>query len=140
MSASNLNNENSHLDVILNELGSFGKYQIKNYIIFTLPIIFNAIFSLSYVFEAGDLNYRCQVPECENVSDTTYEPLWLLDAVPFNEGSPAKCQRFSRAMDESSANGTCYFNRTTAVRCHEFIFEDDRTTILKDVSILIECL
>lgn len=46
------------LDSVLEELGEFGKFQIINYIFISIPIFLFAGFSLSYVFAAGQLNYR----------------------------------------------------------------------------------
>jgi hypothetical protein len=46
------------LDEILDELGHFGKFQTISLLVISFPIIFSAIFALSYIFTAGDLNYR----------------------------------------------------------------------------------
>lgn len=46
------------LDRILVELGQFGKFQIINYILLCIPVALSAIYALSYVFTAGDLEYR----------------------------------------------------------------------------------
>lgn len=46
------------LDNILTELGEFGKYQIGVYILLFFPLIFGSIGSLTYVFTAGDIDYR----------------------------------------------------------------------------------
>ena len=46
------------LDDILDEVGHFGKFQAINYILIEFPILLSAAFSLTYVFTAGDLEYR----------------------------------------------------------------------------------
>lgn len=46
------------LDAILQELGQFGKFQVKNYILIAIPIALTACFSLNYIFTAGQLDYR----------------------------------------------------------------------------------
>lgn len=46
------------LDSVLRELGQFGKFQLINYLFICLPILFSAIFTLSYVFTAGQVEYR----------------------------------------------------------------------------------
>lgn len=46
------------LDRILVELGQFGKFQIINYFLLCIPVALSAIYALSYVFTAGDLEYR----------------------------------------------------------------------------------
>uniref|UniRef100_A0A336K9G2 CSON004720 protein n=1 Tax=Culicoides sonorensis TaxID=179676 RepID=A0A336K9G2_CULSO len=44
------------LDAILNELG-FSRYQLLNFFLICLPIMFNAYFTLSYIFTAGVPNH-----------------------------------------------------------------------------------
>lgn len=46
------------LDSILNELGQFGLFQWRNFILIGIPIAFTGLFTLSYVFAAADLEYR----------------------------------------------------------------------------------
>lgn len=46
------------IDVILLDLGEFGRYQIKNFILISIGIILLSAMSLSYVFTAGILQYR----------------------------------------------------------------------------------
>jgi hypothetical protein len=46
------------LDDILDEVGHFGKFQAINYMLVGFPVLLSAAFSLSYVFTAGDLQYR----------------------------------------------------------------------------------
>lgn len=46
------------LDEVLTEIGQFGRFQVRQYVLMTIPIIFNAFFTLSYVFTAGNVNYR----------------------------------------------------------------------------------
>lgn len=45
-------------DLVLAEIGEFGRYQKTNYLLICLPVIFAAANSLSYVFTAGVPNYR----------------------------------------------------------------------------------
>jgi OCT family organic cation transporter-like MFS transporter 4/5 len=45
-------------DEVLEEIGEFGKYQIINYFLICLPVVFSAANSLTYVFTAGIPNYR----------------------------------------------------------------------------------
>jgi OCT family organic cation transporter-like MFS transporter 4/5 len=45
-------------DTILSELGDFGIYQIKNYALLSLPVLFAAAFTVSYVFTAGVVPHR----------------------------------------------------------------------------------
>ena len=46
------------LDVVLQEIGEFGKYQKFNYFLLCLPVFFSAANCLAYVFLAGTQKYR----------------------------------------------------------------------------------
>lgn len=45
------------LDDVLNEIGSFGKYQKRNYFFICLVLIFSVV-PMSYIFTARNINYR----------------------------------------------------------------------------------
>lgn len=45
------------LDIVLEEV-KFGRYQIMIFLMIGLPIALNGVFSTSYIFTAGNLNYR----------------------------------------------------------------------------------
>lgn len=45
-------------DPVLVEIGEFGRYQIINYVALCIPIAIYAGITLTYVFTAGNLNYR----------------------------------------------------------------------------------
>jgi hypothetical protein len=45
-------------DDIIQELGDFGSYQIRQYILLIFPIVFSAAFCMSYIFAAGTLPHR----------------------------------------------------------------------------------
>lgn len=46
------------IDIILLELGEFGRYQIKNFVLICIGIMVLSEMSLTYVFTAGILQYR----------------------------------------------------------------------------------
>lgn len=46
------------IDMILVELGEFGRFQIKNFILICIGIVVLSEMSLTYVFAAGILQYR----------------------------------------------------------------------------------
>lgn len=45
-------------DPVLREIGEFGRYQIIYYVMLCIPIAIYAGITLTYVFTAGNLNYR----------------------------------------------------------------------------------
>lgn len=46
------------LDVIMEELGSCGKFQVETFLYLTFPILIKAIYNTQYVFAAGQTDYR----------------------------------------------------------------------------------
>lgn len=47
-----------NIDNILSELGNIGKFQLINFILIGIAILLSSIVSLTFVFAAGELNYR----------------------------------------------------------------------------------
>ncbi|XP_058838024.1 organic cation transporter protein-like [Topomyia yanbarensis] len=125
------------LDGVLNEIGQFGRFQVRQYGLMIIPIIFNALFTLSYVFTAGNLDYRCKIPECDDTV-TSYHPAWLNNSVPFKNGVPAQCERFRLIANTSLEDFYCdadAFDRSTLAECSDFVYADDEVTIVKDFNI-----
>ena len=54
-------------DLILDEIGEFGKFQLTNYLLICLPVLYGAANSLSYVFTARTPNYRFVILTSQNV-------------------------------------------------------------------------
>lgn len=50
--------EDSTLDSILVRIGQFGKFQVIIFLLICLPMMFNAIFSVTYVFTASSVVHR----------------------------------------------------------------------------------
>jgi len=50
--------DDNSLDAILVRIGQFGRYQIINYVLLCIPMLFNAFFSISYVFTASTVVHR----------------------------------------------------------------------------------
>lgn len=46
------------LDAILLKLGNFGTFQIKNFILLTIPILASGIFSICFVFTSANPQHR----------------------------------------------------------------------------------
>ncbi|XP_049544769.1 organic cation transporter protein-like isoform X1 [Anopheles darlingi] len=116
------------LDDILIEIGTFGWFQLRQFLLMILPLVFNAFSNLSYVFSAADLNYRCFIPYCENRTDTSYLSEWLKAAVPFNDNQPSKCERYEMLANISTDYLNCQpsdFNGSFTTRCQEFVYQDN---------------
>ncbi|XP_068084758.1 organic cation transporter protein isoform X2 [Anabrus simplex] len=124
------------LDEILQELGQFGRYQVMSYLLISLPIFFTVISGTSYVFTAGDLNYRCRIPECDDINGTQLYPHWLRYAVPFEnrggQNSPSRCLRYDSNYNQSSTSCDHGMFVNSTIRCHEWVYTEDESTIASE--------
>ncbi|KAG6440867.1 hypothetical protein O3G_MSEX001477 [Manduca sexta] len=111
------------LDAILSELGQFGRYQIQNYCLILLPIMFSAVYNSQYIFAAGEIAYRCKVPECESSPPEFETDAWGLWALPESSG---RCERFE-PIDEFCTGNSFHPNDT--VRCSSWIYQTDYTIV-----------
>ncbi|KAK5646499.1 hypothetical protein RI129_004963 [Pyrocoelia pectoralis] len=126
---------NLDFDDMLLELGELGRYQIIMYTLMCIPLLFCGANNLSYVFTAGITNYRCVVPECDNLSDPVYNAHWLEWAIPSNgksatEYEPEYCDRYVRNIT-TSIYQECFPNTFTnqTERCHEWVFDNERSIV-----------
>uniref|UniRef100_A0A1B6D578 Major facilitator superfamily (MFS) profile domain-containing protein n=1 Tax=Clastoptera arizonana TaxID=38151 RepID=A0A1B6D578_9HEMI len=127
------------LDVILQDLGQFGKYQILSYALLFFPVIFSSFPVLSYVFTTSHLNYRCYVPECENKTEPlTFEPTWLPIAVPYTNNQKSSCERFKPVAENNSTCLAPNFMRNVTEKCEDYVFEDSSNSIVTDFDMICE--
>ncbi|GFG35022.1 hypothetical protein Cfor_08504 [Coptotermes formosanus] len=138
------------LDEVLDELKHFGKFQAINYLLLSVAILFAAMFEASFIFTAGDLDYRCRIPECDSM-EATFNPDWLQHAVPFHKHDgrsvPRRCLRFaSRNFSLLSENtgrnlSSCSpesFDNHSVVRCDEWVYAGEETTVLREWDLTCE--
>lgn len=134
-------------DDILVEIGEFGRFQRRNYLLICLPVLFAAANSLSYVFTAGSPTYRCYVPECDKLVDAEYGADWVSIAVPGSWSkrghfTPSTCERFVANGDhlESSSDpwsawplDQCFAENftTETERCNQFVYGSSERTIVQ---------
>ncbi|XP_061517658.1 organic cation transporter protein [Anopheles gambiae] len=127
------------LDGVLHEIGQFGRFQVRQYGLMVLPIIFNALFTLSYIFTAGNLEYRCLVPECEDPATDVYNPPWLNATWPGLLHSDGRCQRLQFISNDTRLpEGECTsddFNTSAIIPCDAFVFQTEESTIVRDFNI-----
>ncbi|XP_044739762.1 solute carrier family 22 member 1-like [Chrysoperla carnea] len=132
----------TNIDEILKQLGWFGRYQQKRWILFIIIIWVLLLTEFSYVFSTINPKYRCLVPDCETASNTEYKPVWLSNAVPFKGKQPSRCKRFQiKADKEHRSTGECdsdLFNYNVIEDCDEFVYDTKHTTIIQDFNLLCE--
>ncbi|XP_075975566.1 organic cation transporter protein-like [Anticarsia gemmatalis] len=121
--------EGFNLDGILSELGSFGKYQLLLLLLLAFRDSFLNMCNFNYVFTAAEVDFRCQVPECE-LTDSSFNASWSPFALTNKTDT---CYRMT-PMEEAWQNHTgrhqqsmCTpanfaWNKTMA--CDKVVYED----------------
>ncbi|XP_004522362.1 organic cation transporter protein isoform X2 [Ceratitis capitata] len=135
------------LDGILVRIGQFGRFQLFNYVLLCIPMIFNAFFSISYVFTASTVVHRCNVTQCDSPSSGYNEP-WLNFTIPMKGSSYDQCTRYVTNDNLQRVSGNYYtdpssefctaanFNRSVTEKCgNDFKFRDNEYTISTEFSI-----
>ncbi|CAH0675737.1 unnamed protein product [Chilo suppressalis] len=113
-----------HLDSILVELGSFGRYQIFNYCFILVPIMFSAVYNGQYIFAAGSLDFRCRVPECEGSYGGSLQPgYWGVWALPERGG---RCDRLRPVADSCAVDS---FKQNETIACNSWVYESNDTIV-----------
>ncbi|XP_027853755.2 solute carrier family 22 member 21-like isoform X2 [Aphis gossypii] len=134
------------LDEILSNFG-LGSYQVTVCALMGLVLMYSNISPLSYAITASDLNYRCEIPQCDDIENPEYKPTWLERVVPFNEKTiePYKCLKLHYQPiingTVTSTNGTCNydaFDRNSKEKCNKWIFLETERTIVNDFGIMCE--
>lgn len=128
--------EDNSLDAILVRIGQFGRYQIINYVLLCVPMLFNAFFSISYVFTASTVVHRCNVTQCDSPS-SLYEESWLNFSIPYKNSAWDSCNRYVADESELSSDycDAKYFSNTTETCGQDFKFRDEEKTISTEFGI-----
>ncbi|XP_075163047.1 SLC22A family member [Haematobia irritans] len=141
------------LDSILIQIGQFGKFQIVTFILICVPMMFNAICSVTYIFTASPVVHRCNITECDN-DYSRYEEPWTAFSIPMKGSNMEKCNRYAAASDanfttrmtisrmsmELESDLVCSadrFNQNKLENCpnNNFIFRDKEITISNEFNI-----
>ncbi|XP_069358096.1 organic cation transporter protein-like [Maniola hyperantus] len=125
-------NKKLNLDnVLVEEIGQFGRYQIRTLLLISIVLVFAGWSATEYIFTTARIKTRCLIPECESSEAAEFSPTWILNAVPSNGDSFDNCLRFE-SINETVRNDECpaeWFNRTTSVGCSEYVYENTHTIV-----------
>lgn len=58
MGADTKGKQDADIDFVLTEIGNFGRYQIMNYALISIPVGLMACYVVGFVFTAAPLDYR----------------------------------------------------------------------------------
>lgn len=111
------------------EVDRFGYYQTIMFSIISLPLFLSAGFTLAYVFTAGEVKYRCLVPECEDPVNAKFDVPWAADSVP-DSAEISKCNRYVVRNHTGACTDRSFGNVTR--ECDEWIYDPSENTILSE--------
>ncbi|CAG9136523.1 unnamed protein product [Plutella xylostella] len=118
--------------ILVEELGQFGRYQLRTFLLCILLVIFVAFSASEYVFTTSRIRTRCAIPECDT-ADTPFAPSWILSAVNgTSQSSFDGCARFPRNTSAPLPDQSCppeLFDQTTTVACEERVYENTHTVV-----------
>ncbi|EDV97915.1 organic cation transporter protein [Drosophila grimshawi] len=141
---SNADPEDITLDAILKHIGQFGRFQMIIFLLICLPMMFHAMFSVTYVFTAATVMHRCNITECDSPSSRYDEP-WTEFSIPKNGKEMDKCNRYenNKLPNWDQSQQICLadnYNKDNINRCsdNEFVFRDKEVTISNDFGIFCE--
>ncbi|XP_055687588.1 organic cation transporter protein-like [Lutzomyia longipalpis] len=121
------------LDLLIDQIGPFGKFQLINYIIICIPICMAAMYTLSFAFTAGDLNFRCVIPECD-AADPSYSEPFVNFTIPREKDGFSFCKKFISIANASDGN-QCqpeFFDTSNAECCDEHVYEEGENAIINE--------
>lgn len=75
--------------------------------------------------------FRCRISECETNSSTNFNPNWIENAVPFDDGNPSTCYRY-KFLDDTECSATS-FDKTNIYRCDEYMYNTNDKTLVNEV-------
>ncbi|KAI5633326.1 sugar transporter domain-containing protein [Phthorimaea operculella] len=130
------------LDIVLeDEVGAWGKYQLK-VILFTLWFVITvALTGDQYLFTTTRIPTRCLISECENSSTTSaheFSPQWISKAVPVAESGVGfdSCHRYASTNNltdtQATSDESCpanLFDNNTIVPCEAYVYENQDTVV-----------
>ncbi|XP_033326051.2 organic cation transporter protein isoform X2 [Megalopta genalis] len=111
------------------DVDRFGYYQMIMFSIISLPLFLSAGFTLAYVFTAGEVKYRCLVPECENANDTSFDVPWAAESAP-DISEMSKCARYEVINHTDQCTDQVFSNVTR--KCDSWIYDPSENTILSE--------
>lgn len=116
------------VDVALNTVNGWGRYNRLIYSLLCIPAVFTGIAGMIFVWTGYKMKFRCFVPGCDNTTTAAYlynssHTVFTIPTTTPGE-SQDQCQRY--ADSESLTNGHCTperFSRNSTVPCAEYVYD-----------------
>ncbi|XP_041988176.1 organic cation transporter protein-like [Aricia agestis] len=99
-----------------------GRYQAWQYFLACVPAIFVSMISVNFVFVAGDVNYRCRVPECDS-KEPVLSPTWW--------PNPDIDRCYRPLIKHTSLSSICTNDSfvNTTEKCSDWVYENNDTIV-----------
>lgn len=120
-----------HENEIWSGIEKFGFYQMVTFAFISVPLILTAMFTLSYIFTAGEIKYRCLVPECEHPENATFDSPWINISAPKVNGKISSCTRYMLRDNHSDTCSKTSFTNVTR-ECDSWVYNPYEHTILDE--------
>ncbi|CAG9787561.1 unnamed protein product [Diatraea saccharalis] len=118
-------------DILVNELGQFGRFQMTNLLLVAIPIIMSAFMS-EYIFSAAAVPHRCMISECgEEPRGLTFTQNWISNAIPETNNGFSSCERFAPAGGTGSL-ASCpanLFDQSNTQQCEAFVYDRENSVV-----------
>ncbi|XP_070158321.1 organic cation/carnitine transporter 2 isoform X2 [Polyergus mexicanus] len=121
----------AHENEIWSGIEKFGSYQMVMFAFISAPLILTAMFTLSYIFTAGEVKYRCLVPECEDSENATFDSPWIDVSAPKVNGKITGCTRYTLRDNHSDTCSKTSFTNVTR-ECDSWVYNPYENTILDE--------
>ncbi|XP_045769178.1 solute carrier family 22 member 21-like [Maniola jurtina] len=119
-------------DVLTQELGQLGKYQLLTILLAAFPVVVAAMATNEYFFTTGRIPTRCLIPQCDG-DNPEYAPEWVLNAIPGSSmDSFDNCARYRNSSAASGGAGQCakeWFDSTQTEPCDEYVYQNTLTIV-----------
>ncbi|CAG9562492.1 unnamed protein product [Danaus chrysippus] len=119
-------------NILVEEVGQIGKYQIVTVLLAALPVIFSAFASGEYIFTTARIPSRCRIPQCDT-EDPIYAPDWILNAVPGTSLTDFEnCERYVNSSQLLPSTNVCpaeLFDRTQTEPCEDYVYQNTLSVV-----------
>ncbi|XP_072753354.1 organic cation transporter protein isoform X2 [Anoplolepis gracilipes] len=116
---------------IRSDIEKFGIYQMVIFAFISVPIMLAALFMLCYIFTAGEIKYRCLVPECEHPENATFDSPWANVSAPMINGEILGCTRYTVQDNYLDTCSETSFTNVTR-ECNSWVYDSYEHTILDE--------
>ncbi|KAL4709537.1 hypothetical protein ACJJTC_007268 [Scirpophaga incertulas] len=119
--------------ILVKQVGQFGRYQMMILTLIILPVIFSAFTSGEYIFTTARIPTRCFIDQCDGESPDFSAP-WVSNAIPqFSNGLYDNCARFANSTIPVKVTGdgcpNTLFNNNITWTCDTYVYNNTHSVV-----------